>query len=184
MNIYTSLKKSRKKEISIVRRLNIDLLNYDKCSHVNDNILISSFNFKIHSGNISVGISNHMPQFLFLEDEKDNSKPTPTFYKDWKKFDTDHFKNRFHNVNWKQFLKIKKDPSQSYMLFYNKISELVDQSVPIKKLSRKQQKRCGKLWITGGINPLTAIVGYISHDADVICSASYRQNYKKWPPCF
>ena len=87
-----------------------------------------------------------MPQFLFLEDEKDNnSKPTLTFYKDWKKFDTDHFKNRFHNVNWKPFLKIdEKDPSQSYILFYNEINEPIDQSVPIKNLSCKQQKRCRK----------------------------------------
>jgi len=27
------------------------------------------------------------------------------------------------------------------------------------------------------LNPLTAIIGYIRHDADVTCSATYRQNH-------
>jgi len=34
-----------------------------------------------------------------------------TFYKDWKRFDTENFKNKFHNVGWKHFLNLdEKDP--------------------------------------------------------------------------
>ena len=118
-----------------------------------DNILITPSKFEVVSGNLSVGISDHFPQFLIL------NTPIPSkvefsnsHYRDWNNFDQGKFTQDFQNYDWKGKLELdKEDPDTSFDIFFDKISSLVDQHAPMKKLTKRQLKCTNKPWLTRGI---------------------------------
>ena len=58
-----------------------------------DNIFISPHSFRSFSGNFLTGISDHLSQFVILENSLDTfSQPNKT-YKDWKNFDSINSQN-------------------------------------------------------------------------------------------
>ena len=120
-----------------------------------DNIFLSPTNLETLSGNLTVGISDHLPQFLllkksvssFLVSDRNNNVGV----KDWKKFDHINFKKEFKNNDWDKVFIENKDPDTCFDIFYNTFSALLDKHVPTKKLSKTQIKSSLKPWITKGI---------------------------------
>ena len=69
-----------------------------------DNIIVSETS-KFVSGNLTVGISDHLPQFTILDVMKSEPE-TRTFYRDWKSLDETQFKKDFNDIDWKQTLQL------------------------------------------------------------------------------
>ena len=115
-----------------------------------DNILVSNFSSKIYSGNLLVGLSDHMPQLAIISNEyEDNSRNDFRYLQDWAKFDEQKFKNEFYSIDWDKVIMVEKsDPDHAFNGFYRKMMELVENNVPRKKITKKQQKREYKPWIT------------------------------------
>ena len=84
--------------------------------------------------------------------QKTNSENSPRYYKDWKSWNIEGFKQDFVGIDWKNFIKPeKRDPDYSFNQFYIKLQNLIEVYVPLKRLSNKQLKYKSKPWITQGI---------------------------------
>lgn len=116
-----------------------------------DNIFISPTTQKSTSGNFITGISDHLAQFVVLE----NLISTYTnsdhhFYKDWKNFNAENFKKDFCSLNWDKVTD-NENPSTSFDLFFQELNDLISIHVPTRKLSKKQTLGKQKPWVTKGI---------------------------------
>ena len=117
-----------------------------------DNILFTPNNYKVISGNLTVGISDHMPQFLMFESPSYPKDPPEFFYRNWKIFDKENFILDFLALDWNKLLKLEeKNPDISFSNFYKEIDNLMDRYAPLKKVSKKQCKMRHKQWVTPGI---------------------------------
>ena len=124
----------------------------DRSSTLIDNILFTPTKYTPKSGNLLVGISDHLPQFLIFEHCKTNTSQTPRFYRSWKHFDKDKFTTDFQQIDWDRLLSLEQDdPDISFENFINKMNNLIDVHVPLKKLSKRQIKKGSKPWITRGL---------------------------------
>ena len=116
-----------------------------------DNIFFTPNKYRVSSGNLLAGLSDHLPQFLIFDHNIKNAK-TKISFRDWKNFDEEKFLSDFSNINWETCLQLElEDPDISFDKLFNTITALVDQHVPLKFLSRKQVKNFSKPWITKGI---------------------------------
>ena len=114
-----------------------------------DNIFTNTQRYSIHSGNVLAGISDHLPQFAIFETRQE-TKTEQRYYQDWRSLDQKAFKDHFRNFKWKEILKLENlDPDISFDCFIKTLNTLIEQHVPMKKVSKKQSKR--KPWITRGI---------------------------------
>lgn len=119
-----------------------------------DNILVSLFPHKIRCGNLTVSISDHLPQFLILDSLSvpNINSGNEKFYQDWKNFNRENFILDFFSVDWTKELELhKRDPNFSFSAFYSLLTSLIDRNVPIRKMTKKQIKTSLKPWITKGI---------------------------------
>ena len=116
-----------------------------------DNIFVSSSISNSISGNLSVVLSDHLPQFfLFHKEFPSNLKSS--FYRKWSKFDSAKFREDFSSINWDEILSLEKENVDvSFNSFYDKYSSLFDEHVPIAKFTKHQIKLQSKPWITKGI---------------------------------
>ena len=93
------------------------------------------------SGNLINGISDHLPQFLIFTDKKIKSITPNSYYRNWKSFNAESFREELLAQDWDSILLVnKKDVDASFNNFISTVNELVDKHVPLKKLSRKQIK--------------------------------------------
>ena len=124
----------------------------EKSKSLIDNIFISTTPYSANSGNFLTGISDHLIQFSILKTNCGSVEHPKGYYKDWKNFDQKSFSDKFNNIDWKELLQTgKKNPNLSFNLFYDKLTNLVNSHVPLKKISKKQIKREKKPWVTKGI---------------------------------
>ena len=62
-----------------------------------DNIFISSTNAQTTSGNLMIGISDHLPQFLFIDLKPKSHETKARFmHRAWKAFNADEFRRDFY----------------------------------------------------------------------------------------
>ena len=117
-----------------------------------DNIFFSPSKYKVSSGNLLIGISDHLPQYLIFEQNTYACISKPIQYRDWKKVDKDRFTSDFRNIDWNNLLSLGlQDPDTAFNNFFNTVNALVDQHVPIKTLSKRKIKKSSEPWITKGI---------------------------------
>ena len=118
-----------------------------------DNIF--SNNTEIHraiSGNLTISISDHLPQFCIMPRGKIFKPKKQIIFQRPKTFDNENLVSDFINVDWNSTLEIHAaDPIASFEKFKNKVDEIVDFHLPLKKLSKKEMKLDAKPWITIGI---------------------------------
>ena len=116
-----------------------------------DNIFMSPTKFERLSGNITTGISDHLPQFLLLNKSFYNSS-TEQYARDWKNFDRINFTLDFLSSDWEHLLDLDaKNPDSSFDSFFTVITSLLDEYAPSRRLTKKQLKSNLKPWITIGI---------------------------------
>ena len=119
-----------------------------------DNIFSSVVNPELKSGNLTVGISDHLPSFFVIPKSNHNHLPkNHNLYKrNWKQFDKENFVADYIDINWKNELKPeKKDTDSSMGRFMELMNDLVDKHVPLEKVTQKEYKRKFKPWINDDI---------------------------------
>ena len=130
----------------------------DITSTLIDNIFFNSVKFNTVSGNLTSSISDHFPQFLLLKSDPANSalppEKTSSPVHDWSKFCLNNFLDDLGKINWDDSLHTD-DPSLSFDIFHNTVSDLLDKHAPLKKLSKSKKRKKSNPWITKGI--LTSI---------------------------
>jgi hypothetical protein len=71
--------------------------------------------------------------------------------RNWPIFNKREFADELDNTNWDDLRDPNMDTSKSFSKFYNKITKLLDEMAPYKKLSKKDANLQQKPWITRGI---------------------------------
>ena len=118
-----------------------------------DNIFINSIEKRITSGNIIDKISDHMPNFIILEDFFDNKASNQKIrVRDMKKFDKSKFLEDLQKLEIMKPLNECESADSSYELFHNEFMKIIDKHAPYKTLSKKEIKMRKKPWLTYGIH--------------------------------
>ena len=99
---------------------------YSNCTNFNDGI----------SGNLTLAISDHLAQFLIIQEVIDKTSTKNNIYKrDYRKFDRENFVLDLLNIEWNQVITIVINLST---YFFDKIDSLVNQYIPLRKLTKKE----------------------------------------------
>ena len=118
-----------------------------------DNIFSNDPNFTQGiSGNFTFSISDHFAQFLIMP-RKDNRPPKKHNIqkRDLRNYDKESLVADVL-IDWPKVLSTNLgDVNYSFDRFDQKINEILDKHVPLKKLSKKELKLQAKPWITQGI---------------------------------
>ena len=125
-----------------------------------DNIFYNQFSPDIVSGNILVGISDHMPQFSIITQSNQFHLPKRhnIYRRNFKNFDHDNFDKELSNINWTYtHLANTPDVDESLNHFLSDVDILLDKYAPIRKVSNKEYKQKAKPWITTQIIKLIKI---------------------------
>ena len=116
-----------------------------------DNIFTNDINPDLKSGNLTVGISDHLPSFMIVPKKNQNHLPKKhNFYKrDTKNFDQENFILDFLAIDWET--ELDNDVDSSMSTFFTKINELIEKYIPKRKITQEEFKRRFKPWITDHI---------------------------------
>ena len=127
----------------------------EKTATLIDSIFTNSYkhNPNCLSGNITTYISDHLPQFLIIENLKQpsfNHYP-PIFFKDYKNFNEEAFKTELRELDW-SFVTENNDINLGFETFLRFIDKTLNKLAPIKLVQKKKgNKTISKPWITRGI---------------------------------
>ena len=114
-----------------------------------DNIFYNQFSNNIISGNLTVGISDHIPQFSIIPFQSSNQiKNKPKFSRRYNKFKPDSFNSDLNSINWNT---ADLETDQYTTNFLNIIDNLLDKHIPYEKNSNKIKKQNSKPWINNDI---------------------------------
>ena len=115
-----------------------------------DNIFTNQFNPDFKTGNITIGISDHLPSFMIVPKNNQNHLPKNhnVYRRDTKRFNKENFLRDFSYINWDKAIDIhKKDVNNSFNNFIGKFNNILDKHMPYKKVSNKEFKNKYKPWI-------------------------------------
>ena len=121
-----------------------------------DNIFFNEFCSDIVSGNLTVGISDHMPQFALIPDnttKKDNPKALPKkkYTRKYKSMNVDAFCQDLDRIDWDSTN--VKDVDLYGSNFLHVFNQILDIHAPITEIkrSKREERRNAKPWITNDI---------------------------------
>ena len=103
-----------------------------------DNIFINNMQTFSKGGNLTCSISDHFLQFCQL-DLFDNPKKikNETYSRNWRLFNNREFEDELKNIDWNEISDPNIDTNKSFALFFSKIEKLLDETAPVKKLTKK-----------------------------------------------
>ena len=109
-----------------------------------DKIFINSYkhNSIYLSGNITTYISDHLPQFLIIENLKQpsfNQNP-PLSFRDYNNFNEEAFKTELRELDW-PFVTENNDINLSFETFLHFINKTLDKHAPIKTEKKEKTKQ-------------------------------------------
>ena len=113
-----------------------------------DNIFINSLDYHTISGNILSDLSDHLPNFLIINKSFKVNTKTKIYKRDYTNFNKSALVDEVTSINWDIVLPQTNDVNEIFDCFYSKVSEVIDNHVPLKKLTRKEVKFSYKPWIT------------------------------------
>ena len=122
----------------------------EKSATLIDNNFVNNPSFKYISGNITTSISDHLPQFIILENFKGSNlkrERISTTYRDFRYFNIDSFKKDLQEINW-NFATENNDIDLGFETFFRLFNKTLDRYAPIKKPTKKEEKIKSKPWIT------------------------------------
>ena len=114
----------------------------DKSKTLIDNIFCNSFGLTTLSGYITHPISDHLIQFVILEDFITPKPPPKTnlYKRNFDKFDNNKLKEDLRKIDWiNEILKNGNDINEIFDIFYKTISEIVDRHAPLTKVTKKER---------------------------------------------
>ena len=116
-----------------------------------DNIFTNQFNPGAMSGNLTIGISDHLPSFVIIPNSESNHLPKKhnIYIRDKKKFNRNDFILDLLEIDWTRTIKVEDcDPNKSFDSFYKSFNTLLDKHLPLRKITKKEHKMKFKPWIT------------------------------------
>lgn len=115
-----------------------------------DNIFLNTIDYKTSSGNFENQISDHLIQFLVLENFYHQKTQNPSYsYRDFRFFNHDEFQNELLllNLDFTQNLNV----DESFNKFYDSILFLFDEHAPLRTHTKKELSLKTKPWIDNSI---------------------------------
>jgi len=121
----------------------IDHIYYSDGTKCRDNSIITA-------GNLWCDISDHLPNFVFLQDsfKKKHDFTTLPLVRLHTSHNIEKFVKSVSDINWSELYNIE-NPNEAYNFFNMKISNAYDSSFKLVRLSRKRSR--DKMWVTAGI---------------------------------
>ena len=119
-----------------------------------DNIFSNSLNFSDGiSGNLTISISDHLAQFLIINEEVVKIPNKHNLYKrDKRHFHKEEFVADILDTDWQNIIRAEhNDPNLSFYLLDTTVNSIIDKHMPLKKMTNKELKLHYKPWITSGI---------------------------------
>ena len=126
----------------------------EKSATLIDNIFTNNYEHNCVSGNITTYISDHLPQFLIIEDLKQTSnKEIPTIsFRNYKNFSDDAFKEELRELDW-SLVTENSEVKLGFNTFVRLVNRILDKHAPIRVIEKKGKKITSKPWITRGTKP-------------------------------
>ena len=112
-----------------------------------DNIFVNDIQTRSSGGNITTSISDHSPEFSFIDIfDKPKQKKAPRYGRTYKNFNEDEFNNELKKINWDELFK-HQSSEHCTSLFFNTIDRLLDEMAPVKRLTKKETNLLKRSWI-------------------------------------
>ena len=112
-----------------------------------DNIFVNNPSLKCLFGNITTSVSDHLPQFIFLEYFKGSnlkSERIKTTYRNFRYFNIGSFKRGLQEINWNSATE-NNDIDQGFETFFRLFNKSLDRHAPIKISTRREKKSLGPI---------------------------------------
>ena len=124
----------------------------EKSATLIDNIFTNNYEHNCVSGNTTTCISDHLPQFLIIEDlNQTPSKEIPTIsFRSYKNFSDDAFKAEFRELDW-TLVAENSEVNLGFNSFVRLVNRIVDKHAPIKVIEKKENEITSKPWTARGI---------------------------------
>ena len=104
------------------------------------------------SGNLTIAISDHLAQFLIIEEDSTKVNSNSNHYKrDYAKFKKDDFLMDFLAIDFDEISSYSNDLNNSFNLYFDQINDVIDKHLPLRKMTKKEVKSKFKPWITYGL---------------------------------
>ena len=116
-----------------------------------DNIFINYTDNSAWSGNLIANISDHMPNFLVIDQKVSKMKQKPLFKRDFKHFIANEYVSEISSKNLLPMNYSTINLDGKFQHFQDSILSSINVHAPLKKVSKKQAKLRRKPWITTGI---------------------------------
>ena len=120
-----------------------------------DNIFTNQLHPDAKSGNFSINLSDgHVPSFLILPRRNQNHLPKNhnIYTRDTKNFNLKNFEREFSTIDWNEVIEVEKnDVNYSMEQFLSVFNKILDNHMPLKKVTNKQFKQRYKPWISDDI---------------------------------
>ena len=113
-----------------------------------DNIFANTFTYNATSGNLITKISDHLPQFLIIEDLKVNFKTLNYYKNDYSIFNEETFVDEFAHLDWSNIYNNNLDINSKFNIFTTKSPLLSIAMYLVKNSLRKKLNYPLKPWIT------------------------------------
>ena len=116
-----------------------------------DNILTNQYQTDMISGNITVGISDHIPQFLLTPTKKYklHNLSKNVLKRSFRNVDMVSMKHDLENIDWS--FSNERDPNNSLQKLFTETNKVFDRYAPLRKVPKKELKLEATPWITKGI---------------------------------
>lgn len=116
--------------------------------HINIYRPLKQINSNLICGNIFFDVSDHLPNFMFIEgnDEIRSNRPLVRIFSDKA---IEKFQCLIPETPWHDRIINLEHPNDAYRAFINKYQEIFNICFPFKRISRKNSKR--KDWLTKGL---------------------------------
>ena len=106
-----------------------------------DNIFINSYENKSTSGNITTSISDHLLQFLIIENFKGQTykiKNPKATIQDYKNFNSKSFQSNIKEIEWSLATE-NNDVDLGFETFFKLSSRTLDKHAPFKEVRKKMK---------------------------------------------
>ena len=151
------------------------------------NIFSNAIDPDIISGNLTVTISDHLPQFAITTNMFGNilGNKSDIYERDWSKFDQENFILDCFPVDWEDLLKIDElNVDNSTKIHLDKINMLIDTYAPLKRINKYKLKFKAKPWVTLGLQKSISVknkllINFVNKN-DAVLKEGFHIKYKNY----
>ena len=147
-----------------------------------DNIFSNFTSLDIISGNITVTIYDHLPQFSFVPNILSNPPTQKSNYyeRDWSKFKQENFIRDYFDKDWADLLQIdQQNVNLPLDSFLNNINSILDVHAPLKKDHKYKLNFKTKPWITPALQKSVSIKNNLIKEFITAKDPQVKERYHK-----